>query len=238
MRMAVLFPAARRHGSRCGMSVLIKNVLVYRRGRTGRRCGSQAGKSPGSEPDPATAEIIDAEVIDATGQVLLPGFVDLHTHLRESRAAKTPKPLTPVRPQRRWAAIPRRVRDGQHESGRRQFGRHRPCLAAWSGSRPGRRASGGRGHRRAGGASNLPRWAPWPQAQARCGSSPTTVTCVADPLIMRRALEYAESLGVLIAQHAEELETDRRRRGPRGRDLGSAWLGRVAACGRGVHRRS
>ena len=28
--------------------------------------------------------------------------------------------------------------------------------------------------------------------------------CVYDPLIMRRALEYASSLGVLIAQHAEE----------------------------------
>lgn len=29
-------------------------------------------------------------------------------------------------------------------------------------------------------------------------------TCVHDPLIMRRALEYATGLGVLIAQHAEE----------------------------------
>src|SRR6202000_3532286 len=28
--------------------------------------------------------------------------------------------------------------------------------------------------------------------------------CVDDPLIMRRALEYATGLGVLIAQHAEE----------------------------------
>ncbi|MEI4896520.1 hypothetical protein Q8G71_35085, partial [Klebsiella pneumoniae] len=28
--------------------------------------------------------------------------------------------------------------------------------------------------------------------------------CVHDPLIMRRALEYATGLGVLIAQHAEE----------------------------------
>ncbi|EUA34830.1 dihydroorotase domain protein [Mycobacterium xenopi 3993] len=28
--------------------------------------------------------------------------------------------------------------------------------------------------------------------------------CVADPLVMRRALEYATGLGVLIAQHAEE----------------------------------
>ena len=28
--------------------------------------------------------------------------------------------------------------------------------------------------------------------------------CVYDPLVMRRALEYATGLGVLIAQHAEE----------------------------------
>jgi len=28
--------------------------------------------------------------------------------------------------------------------------------------------------------------------------------CVHDPLVMRRALEYATGLGVLIAQHAEE----------------------------------
>src|SRR5699024_2667331 len=28
--------------------------------------------------------------------------------------------------------------------------------------------------------------------------------CVADPLLMRRALEYARGLGVLVAQHAEE----------------------------------
>ncbi|MGY2063852.1 dihydroorotase, partial [Nocardia gipuzkoensis] len=26
---------------------------------------------------------VDAELIDGTGQILLPGFVDLHTHLRE-----------------------------------------------------------------------------------------------------------------------------------------------------------
>ncbi|WP_280494189.1 amidohydrolase family protein, partial [Nocardia farcinica] len=27
--------------------------------------------------------VVDAEIVEARGQVLLPGFVDLHTHLRE-----------------------------------------------------------------------------------------------------------------------------------------------------------
>ena len=37
-----------------------------------------------------------------------------------------------------------------------------------------------------------------------CGCSPTTAAASHDPLIMRRALEYASALDVVIAQHAED----------------------------------
>ena len=51
--------------------------------------------------------------------------------------------------------------------------------------------------------------------------------CVHDPLVMRRALEYATGLGVLIAQHAEEPRLTvgaRRPRGPNAARLGlSGW---------------
>ena len=55
--------------------------------------------------------------------------------------------------------------------------------------------------------------------------------CVYDPLIMRRALEYASSLGVLIAQHAEEPRLTKgavAHEGPTAARLGLAGWPRVA----------
>ena len=61
------------------MTVLIKGVRLYGEGdpvdvRIADGQIAEIGPGIGSE---------DAEVIEAAGQIMLPGFVDLHTHLRE-----------------------------------------------------------------------------------------------------------------------------------------------------------
>ncbi|MET0995150.1 MAG: amidohydrolase family protein, partial [Mycobacterium sp.] len=62
------------------MSVLLRGVLIYGEGEAvDVRVGDGVILEIGVNLDPATA----SEVIDGSGQILLPGFVDLHTHLRE-----------------------------------------------------------------------------------------------------------------------------------------------------------
>ncbi len=62
------------------VSVLLRGVLIYGEGEpTDVLVGDGTILEIGVDLDPATA----SEVIDAGGQILLPGFVDLHTHLRE-----------------------------------------------------------------------------------------------------------------------------------------------------------
>lgn len=143
-----------------------------------------------------------ADVIDATGQVLLPGLVDLHTHLREpgreyaedietgsaaaalggftavfAMANTHPVADSPVVTDHVW-------RRGQevglvdvHPVGAVTVG-----LAGAELTEMGMMNAGA--------------------AAVRMFSDDGV--CVHDPLLMRRALEYATGLGVLIAQHAEE----------------------------------
>ena len=181
------------------MSVLIRGVRRYGEGEPVDVL-VDGGRSPTSAPDLASPA--DAEVIDATGQILLPGF------------RRPAHPLARTRPRvrrghrnrfggSRSRRVHRGVRDGQHQPGRRRPGGHRSRVAPRPAGRARRRAPGRRGHRRAGG-----------QAAHRDGHDGRGVgrvrmfsddgICVYDPLIMRRALEYATGLGVLIAQHAEE----------------------------------
>ena len=144
----------------------------------------------------------DAEVIDAAGQVLLPGLVDLHTHLREpgreyaedietgsaaaalggytavfAMANTDPPADSPVVTDHVWQRGRQVGLVDVHPVGAVTVG-----LAGKQLTEMGLMAAG--------------------VAQVRMFSDDGI--CVHDPLVMRRALEYASGLGVLIAQHAEE----------------------------------
>ncbi|WP_433566395.1 dihydroorotase [Nocardia sp. CA-151230] len=180
------------------MSVLIKNVLLY-------------GEGDPVEVLLADGEIReigagltapDAEIVDGKGQYLLPGFIDLHTHLREPGREDTETiesgsaaaalggytavfAMANTSPVADTAVITDHVwKRGQevglvdvHPVGAVTVGLEGKQLAEM-----GTMAAGVGGVR----------------------MFSDDGQCVYDPLIMRRALEYANSLGVLIAQHAEE----------------------------------
>jgi dihydroorotase len=144
----------------------------------------------------------DADVIDATGQVLLPGLVDLHTHLREpgreyaedietgsaaaalggytavfAMANTNPVADSPVVTDHVWHRGQQVGLVDVHPVGAVTVG-----LAGSQLTEMGLMNAGA--------------------AQVRIFSDDGV--CVHDPLVMRRALEYATGLDVLIAQHAEE----------------------------------
>lgn len=181
------------------MSVLIKGVRLYGAGdpvdvliADGQIARVEAGIG---------SEAADTE-IDATGQILLPGFVDLHTHLREpgreyaedietgsaaaalggytavfAMANTDPVADSPVVTDHVWHRGRQVGLVDVHPVGAVTVGLEGKQLTEM-----GLMAAGA--------------------GQVRMFSDDGI--CVHDPLIMRRALEYAGGLGVLIAQHAEE----------------------------------
>lgn len=181
------------------MSVLIRGVRPY---GEGERVDVLVDDGQIAQIGPDLAIPDTADVIDATGHVLLPGFVDLHTHLREpgreyaedietgsaaaalggytavfAMANTNPVADSPVVTDHVWHRGQQVGLVDVHPVGAVTVG-----LAGAELTEMGMMNAGA--------------------AQVRMFSDDGV--CVHDPLIMRRALEYATGLGVLITQHAEE----------------------------------
>ncbi|MGV0748624.1 dihydroorotase [Mycolicibacter minnesotensis] len=181
--MSVLIRGVRRYGEGDQVDVLVEDGQIAQIG-TGLSVSD------------------DCEVIDAPGQVLLPGFVDLHTHLREpgreyaedietgsaaaalggytavfAMANTDPVADSPVVTDHVWARGQQIGLVDVHPVGAVTVG-----LGGTQLTEMGMMAAG--------------------TAGVRMFSDDGV--CVDHPLVMRRALEYATGLGVLIAQHAEE----------------------------------
>ncbi|WP_179470876.1 dihydroorotase [Mycolicibacterium vinylchloridicum] len=179
--------------------VLIRGVRLY---GEGDQVDVLVADGQIAEIGPGLTAPEDADVIDATGQVLLPGFVDLHTHLREpgreyaedietgsaaaalggytavfAMANTDPVADSPVVTDHVWRRGQQVGLVDVHPVGAVTVGLDGKQLTEM-----GLMAAG--------------------VAQVKMFSDDGI--CVHDPLVMRRALEYATGLGVLIAQHAEE----------------------------------
>lgn len=180
-------------------SVLIKGVLLYGEGEP---VDVLVAEGVITDIGPSLAVPDKAEVIDAAGQVLLPGFVDLHTHLREpgredtetvasgsaaaalggytavfAMANTNPVADNAVIVEHVWRAGRAAGLVDVHPVGAVTVGLAGDKLAelgTMASSAAGVRMFSDDGH------------------------------CVHDPLMMRRALEYSRALDAVIAQHAEE----------------------------------
>ncbi|MEC3953429.1 dihydroorotase [Nocardia sp. CDC153] len=180
------------------MSVLIKNVRLYGEGDA---VDVLLADSEIREIG-AGLQADDADIVDGTGQFLLPGFIDLHTHLREpgredtetietGSAAAALGGYTAVFAMANTSPVADNAVITDHVWKRGQevglvdvypVGAVTVGLEGKQLAEMGTMAAG--------------------LGAVRMFSDDGM--CVYDPLIMRRALEYANSLGVLIAQHAEE----------------------------------
>ncbi|MGB6073321.1 MAG: dihydroorotase [Rhodococcus sp. (in: high G+C Gram-positive bacteria)] len=179
-------------------SVLLRGVVLYGEGpETDVLITGEEIAGIGSDLDADGAEVVDAH-----GQILLPGFVDMHTHLREpgredtetiesGSAAAALGGYTAVFAMANTDPVADSVVVTDHVWRRGQevgLVDVHPVGAITVGLK----------------GKQLAEMATMAAGIGRVKMFSDDGHCVDDPLIMRRALEYSSSLGVLIAQHAEE----------------------------------
>ncbi|TPG31460.1 dihydroorotase [Mycolicibacterium hodleri] len=179
--------------------ILIKDVLLYGEGDP---VDVLVDDGQIAEIGPDLSAPDDADVIDARGKVLLPGFVDLHTHLREpgreyaedietGSAAAALGGYTAVFAMANTDPVADSSVVTDHVW-------HRGQQVGLVDVHPvGAVTVGLKG-------AQLTEMGLMAAGVGRVRMFSDDGVCVHDPLIMRRALEYAGGIGVLIAQHAEE----------------------------------
>ncbi|GAA1675651.1 dihydroorotase [Citricoccus zhacaiensis] len=170
--------------------VLIEEGLLAAVGQDARMRG---GATPSAEA---------AEMIDATGRIVLPGLVDLHTHLRQPGREDSETVETGTRaaalggftsvhamanstPVADSAGVVEQVW---------QLGRE----AGWCDVHPVGAVTVGLGGER------LAELGAMAQSRAEVRVFSDDGMCVWDPVLMRRALEYVKAFDGVIAQHAQE----------------------------------
>ena len=187
------------------MSVLLRGVLIYGEAPVTDVLiddGQIVAIGSDLDVDGAGVDGADVEIVDAVGHILLPGFVDLHTHLREpgredtetietGSAAAALGGFTAVFAMANTSPVADSVVITDHVWRRGQevgLVDVHPVGAVTVGLE----------------GKQLAEMATMAAGVGKVRMFSDDGHCVADPLIMRRALEYSSSLGVLIAQHAEE----------------------------------
>ncbi|MDG3011261.1 dihydroorotase [Rhodococcus sp. D2-41] len=181
------------------MQVLLKGVRPYGEGDP---VDVLLGEGQILEIGAGLAATEGVEVIDGAGQVLLPGFVDMHTHLREPGREDTETIATGsaaaalggytavfamanTDPVADNAVVTDHVWRRGQEVGLVDV---HPVGAVTAGL----------------GGKQLAEMGAMANGVGAVRMFSDDGKCVDDPLLMRRALEYSRGLGVLIAQHAEE----------------------------------
>lgn len=143
-----------------------------------------------------------AEIVDATGCIVLPGLVDLHTHLREpgGEEAETVETGTRAAARGGFTAVHAMANTTPvaDTAGVVEQVHARGAEAGWCDVRPiGAVTVGLAGERLA----ELDAMA---SSKARVRVFSDDGTCVHDPVLMRRALEYVKIYDGVIAQHAQD----------------------------------
>jgi len=145
---------------------------------------------------------VDAEIVDATGLVVLPGLVDLHTHLREpgredAETVETGSAAAALGGYTAVFAMPNTDPTADTAGVVEQVYRLGRDVGLVDVFPIGAVTVGRKGER-------LAELAAMANSAARVRVFSDDGDCVSDALLMRRALEYVKAFGGVIAQHAQE----------------------------------